>query len=158
MFFRSVRHHAATLDRSNGMKPLVCIVDDEPEICDILRIALETRDYRVISAHEGREGLAKILERKPDLVLLDVKMPGLNGYEILNRMRRDPEAAGIPVIILTSLTSGSPTSDAEWREKLDVADFVSKPFEPLDLVGRVQAVLEAQEQAPEAKPQVEPQP
>ncbi len=119
----------------------ICVLDDDPTLCDVVRILLETRDFRVLSATDGREGLEIILQSSPDLVLLDLKMPGLNGYEILNRIRATPPIAQIPVIVITSLTNGSRTTDAEWKSRMGVADFVSKPFEPLELVERIQAVL-----------------
>jgi len=119
----------------------ICILDDDPTLCDMVRILLETRDYRVLAATDGLEGLETIRDSRPDLVLLDVKMPGLNGYEILNRMRATPTIAHTPVIVITSLTNGSKTTDVEWKSRMGVADFVSKPFEPLELVERIQAVL-----------------
>jgi len=122
-------------------QPTICIVDDDLEVCDVLRITLETRNYRVLCANDGRAGLDLILSTRPDLILLDVKMPGLNGYEILNRIRQENGVSSIPVVILTSLTAGSQTSDREWRDKMGVADFLSKPFEPLDLARRIDQIL-----------------
>jgi DNA-binding response OmpR family regulator len=119
----------------------IAIVEDDPEVCDILRISLETRDYRVLVAMDGEAGLRQIIEHKPDLVVLDLKLPGMNGYAVLNKMRQHPTVADTPVVILTSLTDGSPTTDKEWRVRTGVADFLSKPFEPMDLVHRIETIL-----------------
>ncbi len=123
------------------MSPTIAIVEDDPEVCDVLRISLETRDYRVLVAMDGEEGLRQIVEHKPDLVVLDLKLPGMNGYTVLNKMRQHPAVADTPVVILTSLTNGSPTTDKEWRARTGVDDFVSKPFEPMDLVHRIETIL-----------------
>jgi len=129
----------------------VCVVDAEPDVCDLIRIALETRDIRVFCAHDGAKGLDLILKQRPDLVILDVLMPGMNGYELMARIRSVPEVAQTPIILVTSLTANSPISEEEWRERMDVADFITKPFEPLNLIQRVQRAL-----APASPPQQAP--
>lgn len=136
-----IRKTLAKINRMPAMRPLVCVIDDDPEICDLLRISLETRNYGVLCARDGDEGLRLVLAEEPDLVLLDVKLPGINGYDLLQRIRQTPRLAHTLVVIMTSLTAGSPVSDQEWREKIGAADFVSKPFDPLDLVGRIDAIL-----------------
>lgn len=123
------------------MPHLVCVIDDEPEVCDLLRITLETRGYNVITCRDGQTGWRTVQERRPDLVILDVLMPGLNGYEVLAKIRSSPELAALPVILITSLTARSLTSDAEWKERTEVTDFLTKPFDPLVLLQRIEAIL-----------------
>jgi CheY-like chemotaxis protein len=132
------------------MSPLICLVDDDPEICDLIRITLETRNYTVLEAHEGEEGLDLVQHCEPDLILLDLKMPGMNGFELLNRIRMLPSHAHVPVIIMTSLTTDSERSEDDWKDRIGVSDFISKPFEPMDLIRRVEKVLTAENKKPVA--------
>lgn len=135
---------------SEIMSPLICLVDDDPEICDLIRITLETRNYTVLEAHEGEEGLDLVQHCEPDLILLDLKMPGMNGFELLNRIRMLPSHAHVPVIIMTSLTTDSERSEDDWKDRIGVSDFISKPFEPMDLIRRVEKVLTAENKKPVA--------
>jgi two-component system alkaline phosphatase synthesis response regulator PhoP len=122
------------------MAKLVYILDDDREICELVKITLEARGYEVDEAYDGEESLAKIKAKKPNLVILDLKMPKLNGYELINAIRTDSKLADLPILVLTSLTKGSSKSDKEWADSLGVADFITKPFEPIDLIKRVEAL------------------
>lgn len=123
------------------MSKLVYILDDEEAVCELLRIVLESRGYSVATADDGEKGLKMIEEKKPDILVVDLKMPKLNGYELISRLKLNPELADIPIIVITSITSESERSDEEWREKMDVQDFISKPFEPLELVERIEKII-----------------
>lgn len=124
-----------------NMTRKVVVVDDEPDICSLLRIALKGAGYDVLTANDGEAGRALIEKTKPDLVLLDVKMPKMNGYEVMVALKKDPKLAGIPVIIMTSLTEKSAKPDDEWRQSLGVSDFLSKPFDSNEMLERVNRVL-----------------
>jgi DNA-binding response OmpR family regulator len=129
----------AKSDRS-ASRPLILIIDDEVDLCRIMEIALKERGYQVQSRHDGRAGLRALAELRPALLLLDIKMPLLNGFELLVKMRKDSAVAGIPVIVLTSLSENEGLSDEEWARRMEVAGFISKPFDPeraLDMVDRV---------------------
>jgi len=119
----------------------VLIVDDDEELCELLRIAFEAKAYEVFTALDGEAGLTMARKRKPSAIILDIKMPRLNGYEFLSQLRRDSRIASIPVIILTSVTESSSRSDEEWARSMEVQDFVSKPIEPFQLVERVERVV-----------------
>lgn len=119
----------------------VLIIDDEAELQELLSIAFTSHNYKVLKASDGEEGLALASERKPDVILLDIKMPKINGYEFLARLRKDERVAGIPVVVLTSITEDSGRPDEEWARSLEVDDFISKPVEPFELLERVDRVL-----------------
>jgi CheY-like chemotaxis protein len=123
------------------MSKLIYIVDDEKEICELLRIVLESRNYIVQVGYDGEDALKMIEEKKPDLLIIDLRMPRINGYEVIARLKDTPETAQIPIMVLTSLTKGSRKSDEEWRKSLAVQDFITKPFEPLGILKRVQDIV-----------------
>jgi two-component system KDP operon response regulator KdpE len=115
--------------------PLVLVVDDEQHIVRLLRMNLEIEGYRVISASSGTEALQRVREDLPDLVLLDVRMPGLNGFETLQLLR---ETSDVPVIMLTVR---SDEEDIVHGLELGADDYVSKPFHARELSSRIRAVL-----------------
>ena len=122
-------------------KPIVYVLDDEESVCEIMRIVLESRGYDVKTATDGEKGLNLVLEKTPDILLVDIKMPKINGYELINRLKQNPEYSSIPIIVITSLTTDSRRSDDEWKDKLGVQAFISKPFEPLDMVKIIEEEL-----------------
>ncbi len=119
-------------------KHTVLIVDDEAAIRDMLCIALEAADFNVLDAENAQQAHAAIIDKQPDLVLLDWMMPGTTGLELLRRLKRDDLTAKIPVIMLTA--------KAEEDSKISgldagADDFIPKPFSPRELISRVKAVL-----------------
>ena len=117
------------------------LVDDEPANLDLLRQALDGRGYRLLVATSGEDALKVARRARPALVLLDVMMPGIDGFETCRRLKADPETAGAAVIFLSAL--------AEAREKVrgleaGAVDFVSKPFQPEEVVARVRTHLTVQ--------------
>lgn len=123
------------------MSQRIVVVDDEPDIREIISASLQMHGYDVQQAADGVEGQALIRKAKPDLAILDVKMPRMNGFELLMALRKDAATAKQKVLMLTSLTAGSGKRDEMWRESLDVTDFLSKPFGTEELVARVKAIL-----------------
>ena len=123
------------------MSKLIYVFDDEESICEIMRLVLESRGYQVGTANDGQRGLQMVKEHKPNLIIVSIKMPKLNGYELISQMKMSPDLADIPVIVITSLTSESTRSDEEWQQSMGVQGFVSKPFEPLALVRRIESIL-----------------
>jgi CheY-like chemotaxis protein len=101
----------------------VLIVDDEPAILETLASVLEDEGYRCLRAEDGKEGLAAVAQERPDLVISDVMMPGLDGREMLRAMRADPQIRDIPVIVM-SAARGLPDID-----RLDHDAFLPKPFD-----------------------------
>lgn len=118
--------------------PTILIVDDEPTIRVLLRAALEGAGHRVIEAADGVSALATALRLRPDLILLDVALPGLNGLDVCRRLREDPATAGTPVFLLTGFVQ-----QAERQAAKDVGahEFVRKPFSPAAVVARIEDTL-----------------
>ncbi|WP_240232558.1 response regulator [Devosia lacusdianchii] len=114
---------------------LVLIVEDEMEIAEILQAYLSKEGFRTISAGDGSIGLAHFQRVKPDLVILDVKLPGADGFEILNWIRQRGDT---PVIMITALGEDL---DKLHALRLGADDYVVKPFNPLEVVARAKAVL-----------------
>lgn len=117
----------------------ILIVDDEPHIRRLLSARLEAEGFRVTEACDGAEGLSSIMKHAPDLVLLDLMMPGANGLEVLARIRSDPDRTAIPVIILTA--KGQDT-DRELALAGGAVDFVTKPFSPMKLLARIREIFD----------------
>lgn len=116
-------------------KPTVLVVDDEPRILRFVRAELESAGFRVLTAANGFTALEAAYSENPDLLVLDVIMPGLDGFEVLRRLR---DVSSIPVILLTARGS-----DADKVRGLDLGadDYLTKPFSPDELSARVRAVL-----------------
>lgn len=120
---------------SDESHPLVLVVDDEPRIIRFVRINLEMEGFRVIEASDGLEALNQVREKMPDMVLLDVMMPEMDGFETLRMIR---EISSVPVIMLTVRSS---EEDKVRGLDLGADDYITKPFSPRELVSRVRAVL-----------------
>ena len=120
---------------SDAIKPLVLIVDDEPQIQRLLRVTLEANGYRVFDAATGSDGIAQAAQRRPDAVLLDLGLPDLEGMEVLKRLR---EWSRVPVIIL-SVRDREDDKVAALDAGAD--DYVTKPFNSAELLARLRAVL-----------------
>jgi two-component system, OmpR family, KDP operon response regulator KdpE len=116
-------------------EPLVLVADDEPRITKLVSLALQGEGFRVVTANSGEEALRKAEEIRPDVVLLDIVMPDLDGIEVMQQLR---ERRPVPVILLTAKGS---TSDKAKGLDLGADDYVAKPFHPDELAARVRAVL-----------------
>jgi len=120
------------------MAKKIMVVDDEPYIARVIKFKLEQEGYTVISANDGQSGLQKIKEEKPDMVLLDVMMPGLSGYEVCQKIKEDAELAGIPVVILTAKGQ---ERDREQGLTMGASDYITKPFSPNRLLELVKNMI-----------------
>jgi DNA-binding response OmpR family regulator len=115
----------------------VLVVDDDPVIVNLLQVNFEIEGYDVLAATGGEAGLAQARMGHPDVIVLDVMMPGMDGLEVARRLRDDEETKSIPIILLSAKAQS-----ADIQGGLEVADdYVTKPFEPLELLERVKAVL-----------------
>lgn len=117
---------------------MILVVDDEPGIVDIARANLEGLGYRVISAGNGLEALELIRQESPDLVILDILMPEVDGWDVLERVEADPEMAGIPIIMLTARVSDE---DVLRGLESGAVEYMTKPFYPQELVAAVKINL-----------------
>lgn len=117
----------------------ILIVDDEDDIREVAQMSLEmVAGWEVIPARSGEEGLRLAAQHRPDAILLDVMMPGMDGPATAQRLREQPETAGIPVILLTAKVQ---PADRRRFEGAGVAGVLSKPFDPMELSGQVSDVL-----------------
>ncbi|MFH0877137.1 MAG: response regulator [Candidatus Omnitrophota bacterium] len=117
------------------MKKKILVVDDEADIREIVRFYLVEEGYEVVEAANGQEAILKALREKPDLIVLDIMMPGINGFEVAKHLKDDPNTHEIPIIILSVLAH-----DSQYRQ--GILDYISKPFRQEDLVSTVRRVFE----------------
>ena len=123
----------------------ILVVDDDPELCSALSIILESQGYKVRTAQDGEEGLEKINEKEPDLLILDLLMPKMDGFEVCKRLEEKTPAGGrkFPVLILSAVFEESSRRryELETESKLEVDDYVTKPISPPVLLQRVAKAL-----------------
>jgi DNA-binding response OmpR family regulator len=117
---------------------ILCIEDD-PEMIDLMRLILERRDFVVVGAEGGKAGLRAVRELHPDLVLLDLMMPDIDGWEVYQRMKADPSTSDVPVIVVTA--SAQNIDKLLGLEIAHVDDYMVKPFSPQELLDSVERVL-----------------
>jgi len=122
---------------ANG-KLVVCI-EDEQEMIDLVQLILGRRGFTVEGANGGLEGLEKIQKRKPDLVLLDLMMPDMDGWEVYQRMKSDEDLREIPVIVVTAKAQSIDKVLGLHIAKVD--DYITKPFGPQELLESVEKIL-----------------
>ena len=130
-----MRKEPAAIQEETAMGSKILIVDDEREIADVVALYLQNENYDVVKAYNGKDALRLVEEEKPDMALLDVMLPDIDGFTILQKIR---ENYTFPVIMLTAKT--------EYMDKitgltLGADDYIAKPFNPLELVARVKAQL-----------------
>ncbi|NOZ28873.1 MAG: response regulator [Chloroflexi bacterium] len=126
------------------MAHTILVVDDEPDVQKLLALILTKAGFQVATADNGEEALAQAASVAPDLILLDIMMPGMDGYEVLKRLRSDPVLTHIPVIILSAKGS---VQDRVKGLRMGADDYVPKPADPMELVARVEAVLTRMQRA-----------
>ncbi|MBI3932891.1 MAG: response regulator [Acidobacteria bacterium] len=122
------------LNGSAGREPTVLVVDDETDTVDFIRDTLRTEGFRVLVAYDGRQALDVMARQRPDLILLDIMMPELSGFEVLEAMGRNEATAGIPVVVLTARGDDV---DAQKGLALGARKYMSKPFEVRALITEV---------------------
>ncbi len=122
----------------NGRKTIVCI-EDEPDMIKLIQFAFERNGFELVGALGGQEGLRAVRQIKPDLVLLDLMMAEVDGWQVYQRMKADDELRDIPIIVVTVMEQ-----DNQRVQDLQVRDYIRKPFVPRDLVERVSAALDVE--------------
>ncbi|MBN1392535.1 MAG: response regulator [Sedimentisphaerales bacterium] len=117
----------------------VLVVDDEADIVSTVKYRLEFCEFEVVTASNGKEGLEKAASEKPDVILLDISMPVMDGHEMLARLKNSPDIKDIPVIVVSAF---SDAKDIAKAAELGIADYVTKPFDFPDLMGKISKTLE----------------
>lgn len=123
------------------MAEYILVVDDDRDIAQVIKVTLESKAFEVEVAYDGKQALASAKKRKPDAIVLDLMMPKMSGIQVLNALKAEAGTRDIPVIMLTAATKYSEKPDTYWKEKVGVDDYVSKPFEPMELLSRVENLI-----------------
>jgi two-component system response regulator VicR len=117
----------------------IMVVDDEPDVVDLVKLVLESDGFSVVTAYSGKEALDKIDREMPDLVLLDIMMPQMDGWEVYSRIRANPKTKDIPVAMLTAKSQSIDKMIGLHVVKVD--DYITKPFGRSELLERVKRIL-----------------
>lgn len=117
----------------------IMVVDDEPDVVDLVKLVLESDGFRVVTAYSGKEALEKIGKEMPDLVLLDIMMPQMDGWEVYSRIRANPKTKDIPVAMLTAKSQS--IDKMIGLHVVQVDDYITKPFGRSELLERVKRIL-----------------
>lgn len=128
----------------------ILVIEDEESIRELVKLNLQLADFEVIEASDGLEGLNKVVQEKPDLVLLDLMLPKMDGYELLPKITERQ----IPVIVLTAMNG---LKDKMKGFHLGTDDYITKPFESMELLARIRAVLRRSQQAIQQSDKKEPE-
>jgi two-component system phosphate regulon response regulator PhoB len=123
----------------------ILIIEDERDIADLVGFNLQRAGYEVLKAHDGITGTETAMLERPDLIILDLMLPGRDGYAVFRELRRDPRTVGIPVIMLTARAQ---TEDRIQGLEAGADDYLAKPFSPKELLLRVQAILKRADSPP----------
>ena len=129
---------STTLARPTGAGYTVLVVDDDPRIVELLRIALGAHGFRVVAASNGEEAIKQAFDESPDIIILDVRLPRRSGYEVCEQIRREPELAHVPVIMVSALTETEARLQGLSR---GADDYLPKPFSPKELIAKVRRHL-----------------
>lgn len=124
-------------------KKVVVCIEDEPEMIDLVKLILRRSEFELVGAVGGRKGIEKVREIQPDLVLLDLMMPDIDGWEVYRQMKADDELKDIPVVVVTAKAQSIDKVLGLHIAKVD--DYITKPFSPQELLESVNNVLEARQ-------------
>ncbi len=127
------------------MAKKILAVDDEKHIVRLVQVNLERAGYQVVTANDGKEALQKVADENPDLVVLDVMMPYMDGFEVLQNLRRNPSTRDIPVIMLTAKAQDADVFKG-WQSGVDC--YLTKPFNPMELLSFVKRIFDSMDGGP----------
>jgi DNA-binding response OmpR family regulator len=117
---------------------MILVVDDTPDIVNLVKMYLEHQNYEVITAFDGQEGLDKAKANNPDLIILDLMLPKINGYKVCGLLKRDAKYANIPIVLFTAKTQ---EKDRKLGVDVGANAYLTKPFEPEVLLAMIQKLL-----------------
>ena len=126
----------------------ILLIDDDPDFVEATKIVLESRPYEVITALDGDKGLEKARAEKPDVIILDIIMPTKDGFAVCEQLKKEPDLASIPVLMLTSFSErvGETSLSIAQGLTLEAEDYVDKPVAPEELLNRVGRLLKKRRQ------------
>jgi two-component system, OmpR family, alkaline phosphatase synthesis response regulator PhoP len=130
------------------MAKKILAVDDERHIVRLVQVNLERQGYTVVTAYDGKEALEKVESEQPDLIVLDVMMPYMDGFEVLQNLKRNPTTRDIPVIMLTAKAQDADVFRG-WQSGVDC--YLTKPFNPMELIAFVKRIFKSLEEGPEGE-------
>jgi DNA-binding response OmpR family regulator len=124
----------------------ILVIDDDPDVHTVVKKILEPKSYEVVSAYDGNEGLSKVVEERPDLIILDVIMPGKHGFDVCHELKTDEKYhffSNIPVLMLTVYPEDREKMHLSMREgmMMEAEDYLQKPIDPEELAKRVEDLL-----------------
>ncbi|MEW6215607.1 MAG: response regulator [Nitrospirota bacterium] len=121
-------------------KKKILLVDDDVDFAEATKLILESKSYDVTVAYDGKEGLKKVQTEQPNLIILDVMMPEMDGYEVCAKLKDDPKYVHIPILLLTAVGEAIPKTryTKEMGMRTEADDYIPKPVEPVELVERVE--------------------
>ena len=125
--------------KKKSIRARILVVDDEPDLVSTLQCRLKSCHCEVITAVNGKEGLEKAISERPDLILLDINMPVMDGHEMLERLRNHPDLKDTPVIMLTALCEAQ---DIATVSSYGISDYITKPFDFIELMEKIADALE----------------
>src|SRR5258708_2051 len=134
-------------------KGTILVIDDEKDLIELVRYNLEKEGFDVIAATDGQSGIEVVKKHRPDLVVLDLMMPGLDGLQVCQQLRADPRAGRIPVIMLTARAT---EADRIVGLELGADDYITKPFSPREVLARIKAVLRRSSPAADSRQVINP--
>ncbi len=127
------------INDTSGTRVKILVVDDEKSTIDALRISLESENYEVLEAYTGDSAIKKAGSVPLDLILLDIMLPDITGYEICNRLKKNPKTRSVPIIMLTGMSSAS---DKMAGLDLGADDYITKPFSQNELKAKIRIALQ----------------
>ncbi|WP_435103053.1 response regulator [Arhodomonas sp. AD133] len=116
----------------------ILVVDDSPTETHVLKSMLEQHGYEVSIAEDGDEGMDKARRERPDVILMDIVMPGVNGFQATRKLTRDPETSSIPIVIISTKDQDT---DRIWAKRQGALDYITKPVTEDELLGKIDAAL-----------------
>jgi CheY-like chemotaxis protein len=124
-------------------QPYILVVDDDPDIVDNIITVLETQPYRLATASDGKKCMDMVAAEVPDLLILDLLMPRMDGWGVIREMRSEPRYAGVPIMVLTTVIEDASRRryELETGMAMDVQQYIQKPVMPAELIRRVESML-----------------
>ncbi len=128
----------------------ILIIEDDPELTEMYQAQFSMQEYAVLTASDGAEGIERATDERPDVILLDILMPNVNGFEVLKKLKESPETKNIPVVVYTNLGSNDSDEKRELAFSLGAADYLIKALhEPNTILDRINSLLKPAEKSEE---------